>query len=49
MSSLILRAARGLGMADTDVQNAIQSEQLDFESGESIKDGGHRCAGHTTK
>ena len=40
MSSLSLRAAKVLGMADIDVLDALQSEQFDFESGESISDCG---------
>ena len=49
VSSLILRVAGVLGMADIDVPDALQSEQFDFESGGSTRDGGHRCAGRTTK
>ena len=49
VGNLILRVVRVLGMADIDVPDALQSEQFDFESGERIRDGGHRCAKCNTK
>ena len=49
VNNVNLNPTKVLRMADIDVPDSLQTEQFDLESCECIRDGGHRCAGRTTK